>query len=235
MARLEATNDILKSVKSSEEPFDCLDIGCGDGFFGRKLFVGLPLKTYTGIDTNLSAARAADMSIEERGILYVNEYRDLGNNRYSLTLMMDVLEHVECDRQFLADIVYRYGIKGGYILITVPAFPFLFSGHDRFLKHYRRYSGSELLHLIESARLSCVSHGYLFVSLLLVRWVSMIHEILFPSNTERNMGVGNWNHGEFVTNAIVRILRADNWLSSTLNRIGIKLPGLTIWALCKKP
>jgi len=234
MARLEAVKDILRSVNLSDGPFECLDIGCGDGFFGRKLFASLLLKTYTGIDTNLSAAQAVDMSIKEQGILYVNEYRDLANNQYSLTLLMDVLEHVEDDRQFLADIVYRYGKKGGYFLITVPAFPSLFGGHDRFLNHYRRYRRSELLHLIESGPLSCVSHGYLFISLLLVRWVSSINEKFFPSNNKRNIGVGNWNRGEFVTNTIGRILRADIRISSTLNRIGIKFPGLTIWALCKK-
>ena len=235
IARLEAVKDILEILNISKNPTDGLDIGCGDGFIGKELSASLPLRTYTGIDPNLSAARREEMSIPKRGIFFLNDYRDLDDNRYSLVLMLDVLEHVEYDRRFLADLVDRHAISGGHFLITVPAFPCLFGDHDRFLKHYRRYRRSELIRLIEDARLICVAHGYMFTSLLLVREISSICGKLFPPKTKRDMGVGNWDWGEFLSKGIGRFLRIDNWISSILNRIGIKLPGLTIWALCKKP
>ena len=44
---------------------------------------------------------------------------------------------------------FSYLKKGGVILITVPAFEFLFSSKDRVLKHFRRYRKSSLTKLVK--------------------------------------------------------------------------------------
>ena len=57
--------------------------------------------------------------------------------------MMDVLEHVDND----AGLVRHYATKvpsGAHFLVTVPAFRFLWSGHDVFLEHKRRYTLAEI-------------------------------------------------------------------------------------------
>jgi hypothetical protein len=66
-----------------------------------------------------------------------DDLRDLAP-RVGLYLLMDVLEHVEDDRAFLADLI-ALARPGAHILITVPAGPQLWSRHDVTAGHLRRY------------------------------------------------------------------------------------------------
>ena len=54
----------------------------------------------------------------------------------------------------------------GHILITVPAFQTLWSGHDLFLEHYRRYNKKQLEETIRAAGLKVVHTNYFFATLL---------------------------------------------------------------------
>jgi len=58
-------------------------------------------------------------------------------------LLLDVLEHVEDDRAFLGRAVEALR-PGGLILLTVPAYSFLWSHHDEVLGHVRRYEMQNL-------------------------------------------------------------------------------------------
>lgn len=63
-----------------------------------------------------------------------------------VALCLDVLEHVERDREFLAELVD--GLKpGAHIVITVPADTRLWSEHDIIYGHYRRYDAGSLRRL----------------------------------------------------------------------------------------
>ena len=53
-------------------------------------------------------------------------------------VLLDVLEHVELPRAVLQE-AYRSLEPGGCVVATVPAYPWLYSGWDRELGHYRRY------------------------------------------------------------------------------------------------
>ena len=62
---------------------------------------------------------------------------------YDVLLAMDVLEHIENDTDALA--AWLPHVKsGGYVLITVPAFQWLWSYHDDRLGHVRRHTRSSL-------------------------------------------------------------------------------------------
>jgi SAM-dependent methyltransferase len=56
---------------------------------------------------------------------------------------LDVLEHVDDDLQALNEF-QRVLRPDGFLLVTVPAYRFLWSEHDEALAHRRRYSASEL-------------------------------------------------------------------------------------------
>lgn len=84
--------------------------------------------------------------------------------------------------------------------------------------------------MITACGLNVLSSGYLFFSLLLPKLV--LYKLL---NTGKSTeGVGNWSRGEGVTNFIERILNIDNSLLISAGSLGIKIPGLTGWALCEK-
>jgi hypothetical protein len=85
---------------------------------------------------------------------------------------MDVLEHIADDKTALLEWVKNLK-STGKILITVPAFKALWSYHDEFLGHERRYTKKELLSVAKICGLRPVfinySFSYLFPIVFLVR------------------------------------------------------------------
>ena len=79
----------------------------------------------------------------------------------NLVLMMDVLEHVPDDTALLRSYAARVQ-PGTRFLITVPAHKWMWSGHDVFLEHYRRYTLREVEALISRAGLTRVATSYYF-------------------------------------------------------------------------
>lgn len=78
---------------------------------------------------------------------------------YDMVALLDVLEHVEQDRESLASIAKRLK-PGGAILITVPAFQWMWSAHDVVNHHQRRYSKRSLRAAIADAGLKADFVGY---------------------------------------------------------------------------
>lgn len=89
---------------------------------------------------------------------------DMGSRRFDLVAMLDVLEHIEEDTASL-DTLGAMLNPQGKILITVPAFPWLWSKHDELHHHKRRYSRDALAKTIADAGLELERIGY-FNSLL---------------------------------------------------------------------
>ena len=151
-----------------------------------------------------------------------------------LVLLLDVLEHLENDQLFLQQLVEEKIQEQGWMLLTVPALPGLFSGHDRFLEHYRRYTLKTLIDVVEQSGLKVEQSGYAFSSLIIPRTLELLQEKLSPRE-EKSWGLGHWRGGESLTKAVAGILIAENRLSLLLGKYSIKLPGLTVWTLCQKP
>ena len=78
-----------------------------------------------------------------------------------LAVLMDVCEHVEDDTGLLRATAERVA-PGGHVFVTVPAFQWLWSGHDDFLGHVRRYTLPEVEALFERAGLVVDSGHYFF-------------------------------------------------------------------------
>lgn len=86
--------------------------------------------------------------------------------QFDLIALLDVLEHVEDDRNTLK-VLGSLLKPGGAILISVPAFPFLWSAHDEVHHHKRRYFLDELKSKLENAGLE-------------ISYASYFNTILFP-------------------------------------------------------
>ncbi|GAA0259824.1 class I SAM-dependent methyltransferase [Rhodanobacter caeni] len=69
----------------------------------------------------------------------------LADERFDLICMFDVLEHIDEDVETLTTL-RKHLAPGGRMLITVPAYPWLWSAHDDFLHHKRRYTARTLRH-----------------------------------------------------------------------------------------
>ena len=74
---------------------------------------------------------------------------------------MDVLEHIR-DDYFALKEWKKVLSPNGIILISVPAFQHLWSHHDEFLGHYRRYNKKDLYNLARSVGLQEIKINYIF-------------------------------------------------------------------------
>jgi len=225
---------MIGSVAKELGKIRVLDVGCGDGFICRELSRRSDVQVVDGIDVNLTEQEVDALRRKNDKVNYYNAYRDLPTGRYNLVLLMDVLEHVQEDNRFLDEIVDGYLVEGGNLIITVPAFPFLYSPHDVYLAHFRRYGRKQLARLIKDSNLICIRSGYLFLSLLPIRLAEVLWERITDGERERTRGIGGWSSGKLVTLVASAILRCENRLSMFLNSLGLRIPGLTVWAVCRK-
>lgn len=78
---------------------------------------------------------------------------------FDLICLLDSLEHIEADAATLVA-MRRLLAPGGRMLITVPAHPWLWSAHDVFLHHKRRYRRDGLHALCEAAGFAVTRLSY---------------------------------------------------------------------------
>ncbi len=137
-----------------------MDVGCGSGLM-------LPRLSEHGsawgieVDTDLLSARTPMRDRIFSAPLGAPLYRDMS---FDLITCLDVLEHIEDDREAVANMMAMLR-PGGTILITVPAFMLLWDEHDVINQHHRRYTRPRLRTLLAPhGQLVRVQH--LFASLL---------------------------------------------------------------------
>jgi len=117
-----------------------LDVGCGTG----QLLPDLGrFGAVTGVDVN---ARAVEYA-RDRGSADVHlaaaESLPFASGTFELVTCLDVLEHVGDDLRALTE-MRRVTAPGGYLLLSVPAHPALWSGHDVAAGHARRYAARDV-------------------------------------------------------------------------------------------
>lgn len=95
-----------------------------------------------------------------------------GNRSFDLVLMIDVLEHLDDDEASLHALHERVR-RGGLLMITVPAFQWLWSPHDVAHHHRRRYRANQLREVVGRAGFDVLYLSYynflLFAPILAVR------------------------------------------------------------------
>lgn len=155
LAALErATSDIV--------PGHVVDVGAGSGFFSRAMMQSGRAQTATCVDPGYPVE--TDETVAGRILEFRKTLSD-ESAQADVILMMDVLEHVEDDIGLVREYADRMR-SGARFIITVPAFQWLWSGHDVYLEHYRRYTLSRLEHVLREAGLKIEFGSYLYGAVL---------------------------------------------------------------------
>jgi SAM-dependent methyltransferase len=116
-----------------------LDAGCGAG---GNLALLAAYGRARGVDpdaTAVAAARARGLDAREGDAAQL----PFTDGEFDLVCCLDVLEHVDDDVAVLREL-RRVAKPGARLLVTVPAFPALWSSHDAAAGHVRRYSRAQL-------------------------------------------------------------------------------------------
>ena len=137
-------------------PSKILDVGAGSGFFTRHLLAHTSAEEAWCVDR--SYVEDSDTINSDKLIHY---RRSIKLVDVDLVLFMDVLEHVNDDIELLTEYSDKVP-RGSQFLISVPAFQFLWSGHDDFLDHKRRYTRHQLENVVASAGLTVKHSSYYF-------------------------------------------------------------------------
>ena len=204
-------------------PVHILDIGSGDCWFSEQLLPKLPQGSWiTCFDLNFTDKDMVS------SVLGISKVRVIPEQTFDIVIMLDVLEHIEDDKAFIAHDVLPRLKPESKIVISVPAHPSLFASHDVFLGHYRRYTRRQLLS-VSRVFFRTDEHGCLFTSLALVR---LLQRVTASSSEKSESGVGNWHAGAIVTRLVTNALFVDAFISRILNVIRVRVPGLTIWTIC---
>jgi SAM-dependent methyltransferase len=166
---------VLKLLKNIR-PSVILDIGAGSSVFSEYLLANTSACESFCIDINYEM----DSRHEVMGKT-IHCLRSIENVNADLVLLMDVLEHVEDDTALLQEYIEKVP-KGALFLITVPAFNFLWSDHDKFLGHKRRYNLSQLEQLVERAGLDIIMGSYCFAPIFPLVALIRISKNLFGTH-----------------------------------------------------
>jgi Methyltransferase domain len=210
-----------------------LDVGAGDAWFASELIAehGEDVRV-TCWDVSYTAQTLAELeAAKDSRLTFVAERP---KTAAEVVLLLDVLEHIEDDVGFLRDIVDESVTPGGWVLVSVPAWQGLYCAHDKGLRHYRRYAPQRARELVLGSGLEITRSGGLFHSLLLPRAVTKAKEVLLPNGETPPQRSLEWDGRQWQARVVDGALALDNQVSHWFARVGIEVPGLSWWGLCKK-
>ncbi|MFH1999669.1 MAG: methyltransferase domain-containing protein [Planctomycetota bacterium] len=129
-----------------------MDVGCG---FGGMLEGLSEMGDVMGMEIDMHSARAC-LERGFKGICLGSGY-DMPLKPCSLDLitLFDAIEHIEDDQKVVHQCAESLK-PGGHIMITVPAYQFLYADNDRIARHMRRYTRPRLKQVVEEAGLNVV-------------------------------------------------------------------------------
>ena len=182
-----------------------LDIGCGAGLFFDAL------AQFGHVEGVESDHISAEHSGRWRSHIHVGELASFSPDRpFDVILALDVVEHVRNPDDLLRQAA-RLLAPGGRIVITTPAFAWLWTSHDRLNHHVKRYTAGELQDLVRRAGLVPTKTEYLFQSLIVPKLLVRAKEALRPS-----LPAVPHVPAPFINRALERWFRAENAIAGFL-------------------
>lgn len=203
-----------------------LDVGCGTG--GVLSTIGA-----RAVAVGVDRSRAALRYCRRRGIRQLacadGDRLPFAPDTFDVVTMLDVLEHFEDEAGLLANV--RALLRpGGSVLVSVPAFQFLWSAHDEVLHHVRRYTAGRLRRALAAAD-------------FVVDRLTYTNVVAFPPAVVVRGVIGRLRggaaavtdfeeHGPLVNGSLLATYR----LEAALIRRGWRLPvGLSVAAVARRP
>lgn len=198
-----------------------LDVGAGSGFFSHHLLRHSAAREAWCVD--ISYDQDSDATTAGKPLHY---RRGIDSVDADLVLLMDVLEHVDDDVGLLKAYVDKVP-SGSRFLMTVPAFQFLWSGHDDFLEHKRRYTLAQLETVARDAGLTVKQGAYYFG---LVFPIAATLRLL-PKGAQPSPPRSQLKQHHPLVNTVLKTLCSVELPFMGANR----LAGLTVFVLAQKP
>jgi SAM-dependent methyltransferase len=167
----------LKDVRPRGAKGLILDIGCGDGLFFDRLHRWGDVE---GVEMDATLVPSGS---PWRARIHVRPFDESfqPGRLYDLILMLDVLEHL-ADPSKALRLAVELLEPDGLVVITVPAFRALWTGHDVLNRHYDRYSKRAFLALANTAGVRIRSWRYFSHWTVPLKLAVRFKEMIFPAS-----------------------------------------------------
>ncbi len=184
-ARQKILFNFVEKIFNFPNHANMLDVGCGTGaildMFSKKF-------NCFGQDTSSDAIEFCKKRNLKNVYLGTLNEIELERNTFDLITAFDVLEHIEDEISVLKEM--KNLLKDdGRILVTVPAFQFLWGIHDEVTHHKRRYIKPSLKNVIEKSGLKVERISYFNFFLFPIAVLKRFTAKLFNSNSANDLEI----------------------------------------------
>ena len=223
-ARNRAIVWILRSRVRGIKSF--LEVGCGTGFVISgiaKAFPALLLEASEYFEDGLVFAR---QRLPQCRFRQLDATEMTEENAYDCIGSFDVIEHIDADERVLSNF-NRALHPGGFLLLTVPQHPWLWSAADDYAHHVRRYTAKELRRKVLYAGFRieyCTSFVSLLLPLMALQRLSSRNQSYNPDD--------EFKISPLLNAALYLVMQ----LELVLLRLGLRIPaGGSLLLLARKP
>jgi SAM-dependent methyltransferase len=216
-------NLALRHMMSSDG--NILDAGCGTGGFLLKLTQNRPQHVVIGLDRDSGAcefARAKSGQPVCRGSI---DALPFGGGTFATIVSADVLCHESVNEERALHDFHHCLKRGGVLILNLPAYQWMMSGHDRAVHTARRYTRGRVRKLLEAAG---------FRDVRTTSW----NTVLFPLMAAHRMLSRGARESDVMTfpSPLEHAFRGVMRFESLLLKLGVNLPyGGSILAVATKP
>jgi SAM-dependent methyltransferase len=205
---------ILKRILSRSLPGRArvaVDVGCGTGM--NFTVLQEYADTLSGVDTSPVAVAYC----RQRGFSQVRQLERVGDPlpydsaSVDLVTLFDTLEHA-ADDHFLLREAHRILKPKGLVILTVPAYPFLWSEHDMALKHYRRYRRAPLVGELRRHGFRVRKASYCITAFFPVIVLYRVGKGIFNTLQPKAPHTSHVRLPSWLNHLFGRVLAAEGWL-----------------------
>ena len=176
-----------------------VDVGAGSALFSKELLRTGSISSAVAVDTGYQKD-----STDKEFVMKYQRHSDFRG--FSIYLMTDVLEHIDNDFSFL-EMIVKNASPGSKFVITVPAHQSLWSQHDVYLKHFRRYTKKELVSLVSKSGIKILECRYTYSTLFFIAFLQ--RKFLSSKKNESQMR----EHNAVIQRILKLLLIPDKFLS----------------------
>lgn len=205
-----------------------INVGAGDLYFDKVLF-----EKYSGNQVYAVDIAYKSMDPEDKRIHKYHYLEEIDVKSVDYAVMMDSLEYMEDDAGYVRAVAEKIK-KGGFFFFTLPAYPFLFSDHDKNVHNLRRYSRKSFAELLRKVpELEKVEDHNFYTSLFLVRVIQK--SLCIPIDPEHKV-TAYWKYSRKhpLTFIPEKCLTMDFKINRILSKAGIRIPGLSMLVVCRR-
>jgi SAM-dependent methyltransferase len=156
-----------------------LDIGCGPGGTTLAYAPGRDVLATDSSPESLRWARQRGLTVAAMDASRLA----VAPQSVDAVVALDILEHVHDDAAVVRE-AYRTLRPGGVLVLTVPAYQFLWSNHDEAVGHLRRYTRRPLVKMVQESGFQITVGEYTMAAILPAAIVVRLAERLRPPVAE---------------------------------------------------